>query len=378
MTVPEYTAAFRPDRTAHRILMTSDSIGGVWSYSMELAHALSRYGVEVVLATMGRPLSPDQRKEAERLQNVTVEESGYRLEWMEDPWEELQRAGEWLLSLAQKHTPELVHLNGYAHATLPWDVPCLVVAHSCVLSWWEAVRREPPPPSLDRYREMVRQGVAAADLVAAPSAAMLAAVERLYLPLQNTRVIHNARSGGHFVPGAKRELILSVGRLWDDAKNISLVERCAGALPWPVYVAGEETHPEGGQVAMEKVRTLGYLPQQRLAPWYRWASIYALPARYEPFGLTILEAAMCGCALVIGDIPTLRELWEGAAVFIDPEDGEALTFHLRALCADAAARGELAERALARSRDFTPEKMGAQYVAAYGSLLQGRRTAASR
>ena len=32
------------------------------------------------------------------------------------------------------------------------------------------------------------------------------------------------------------------------------------------------------------------------------ASIYALPARYEPFGLSILEAALSGCALVLGDI----------------------------------------------------------------------------
>ncbi len=32
-----------------------------------------------------------------------------------------------------------------------------------------------------------------------------------------------------------------------------------------------------------------------------------LPARYEPFGLSVLEAALSGCALVLGDIPSLRE-----------------------------------------------------------------------
>ena len=50
------------------------------------------------------------------------------------------------------------------------------------------------------------------------------------------------------------------------------------------------------------------------------AAIYALPARYEPFGLSILEAALSGCALVIGDIPSLREIWADAALFV-PSDG---------------------------------------------------------
>ena len=50
------------------------------------------------------------------------------------------RAGEWLLALAGRARPDVVHLNGYAHAALPWARPIVVVAHSCVLSWHEAVR----------------------------------------------------------------------------------------------------------------------------------------------------------------------------------------------------------------------------------------------
>jgi len=353
--------------------MSADCIGGVWSYALELAAALSRYDIEIVLATMGRPLSIEQRREAERLPNVVVEESGYRLEWMEDPWDDVERCGEWLLSLAQKYRPDLVHLNGYAHAPLPWGRPSLVVAHSCVLSWWEAVRKEPPPPTLAQYRDRVRQGLAAAGVVAAPSVAMLAAVERLYLPLPKGVVIHNARSDPHLVPGPKRDLILSVGRLWDAGKNVGLLASCAAALPWPVYVAGEETHPEGGSAGMKGVRALGYLAPQRLAPWYRWASVYALPARYEPFGLTVLEAALCGCALVLGDIPSLRELWDGAALFVDPQDAGELELRLKTLCDDPVRRWELGRLALERSRTYSPARMGAAYYAAYRALLDDYR-----
>ena len=64
------------------------------------------------------------------------------------------------------------------------------------------------------------------------------------------------------------------------------------------------------------------------------AAIYALPAHYEPFGLSILEAAMSGCALVLGDIPSLREIWGDAAVFVHPDNRDAV-----ARCLAAADRG---------------------------------------
>jgi glycosyltransferase involved in cell wall biosynthesis len=61
------------------------------------------------------------------------------------------------------------------------------------------------------------------------------------------------------------------------------------------------------------------------------ASIYVHPARYEPFGLAILDAALAGCALVLGDIPSLRELWHDAAIFVPTEDAARLSRELTAL-----------------------------------------------
>ena len=66
-----------------------------------------------------------------------------------------------------------------------------------------------------------------------------------------------------------------------------------------------------------------------LANWYAKASVFASVSRYEPFGLAVLEAAQAGCALVLSDIPTFRELWDGAALFVPPEDPVALAEALR-------------------------------------------------
>src|SRR5437870_5182103 len=53
-----------------RILMTADTVGGVWCYATELIRALEPYGIEVLLATMGRPVSKCQAEEIADLTNV--------------------------------------------------------------------------------------------------------------------------------------------------------------------------------------------------------------------------------------------------------------------------------------------------------------------
>src|SRR3954452_19732808 len=136
-----------------RILMTADTIGGVFTYSLELARALEPRGVEFTLATMGTLLSDDQRAELSGLDNVELFESDWKLEWMGDAADDVRRAGEWLLEIEASTAPDCIHLNGYGHAALPFNAPSVVVAHSCVLSWWEAVRRTPIPESLASYRE---------------------------------------------------------------------------------------------------------------------------------------------------------------------------------------------------------------------------------
>ena len=363
MTTPPVTTLTLP----RRILMSSDAVGGVWTFSLELARGLRPYGIEVVLATMGASPSTEQRREAAQLDNITLCESSFRLEWMEDPWDDLRRAGAWLLSLEARLQPDQIHLNGYVHAALSWQAPCLVTAHSCVLSWWAMVKRSVLPERFLRYRNEVAQGLAAADMVAAPTWTMLQSLQSNYLPLPRTRVIPNARSPEMFNPAAKEAYILSVGRIWDEAKNLAAVAQAAPFLPWPVYVAGEQEHPELAGGTFENVSLLGNLPSRQLAGWFERGSVYALPARYEPFGLTVLEAAICRCALVLGDIESLRELWDGAALFVPPDAPLALISALQQLCTDHALRAAMAYQAHHRSSRFTPTLMAAQYLEAYAA-----------
>src|SRR5438270_4885743 len=82
-----------------KILMTADTVGGVWSFAIELIRALEPHGIKIALATMGDLLTSDKRREIARLGNVELFESSYRLEWMDDSWDSVDRAGDWLFKI---------------------------------------------------------------------------------------------------------------------------------------------------------------------------------------------------------------------------------------------------------------------------------------
>lgn len=357
---------------AMRIFMSADTVGGVWNYTLELARGLIEAGDEVVVAAMGGRLSADQRQAVAAIPGLTVHDSALRLEWMASPWTDLERAAGWLLALADTVEPDVVHLNHYAHGALDWPAPSLVVAHSCVYSWHQAVRGCLPESRWNRYREVVRRGLRGADLVAAPTMAMLVDAARYYGPFRSARVIHNGRRPEDFRPRAKQPRILSAGRLWDDAKNIRLLTAVAPSLPYPVLLAGEQRHPDGGEPALTGVSLLGRLDQAGLARQLGEAAIYCLPARYEPFGLSVLEAALAGCALVLGDIPSLRELWDGAALFVEPWNEEGLRHTLTKLCRDHQLRHAYADRARHRARRYSAEAMIGGYRGTYRQLKEER------
>jgi glycosyltransferase involved in cell wall biosynthesis len=357
----------------NRVLMTADTVGGVWTFALDLAQALAPYGVEVCLAAMGGEPSASQRAEAAAIGNLQLFASEYKLEWMEDPWRDVEASGYWLLDLERRLHPSIVHLNTFGHGALSWSVPAMLTAHSCVFSWWASVKGGTPPASWNRYRVEVERSLRCVPVVTTPSSAMQRALKRLYgVTAECCRVIPNGRDPQRFCAEEKQPFILAAGRLWDEAKNVAALRDVAGQLSWPVYVAGEARDPNRKSHALPGLHMLGKLDQRQLAKWYARASIFAAPARYEPFGLSILEAALSGCALVLGDIESLRENWQDAAIFVRPDDREQLTSALQMLIENPEVRVEWAARSTERAQRFPATRMAAQYVEIYRELTGER------
>src|SRR5215469_539857 len=129
---------------APRILMTTESVGGVWRYSLSLSIELAKHGAKIWLATMGSLPSEEQKQEAAAVPNLTLVSSEFALEWVPEPWRDVERSADWLRELASTFDLDLIHLNGYSQAAYSLGRPVVVVAHSCVLSWWRAVRGDAP------------------------------------------------------------------------------------------------------------------------------------------------------------------------------------------------------------------------------------------
>jgi glycosyltransferase involved in cell wall biosynthesis len=357
-----------PAQRPRRILMTADAVGGVWHYALTLAAGLHEAGVGTVLAVMGPPPSAAQQVAAQR-QGIDLRQAPFRLEWMDDSDEDVERAGAWLLELERELAPDLVHINGFAHAALPWSAPTVLVAHSCVSSWWSATKSDPLPDVWDSYIARLRLGLAAADLVVAPTQAYLRQLQSLYGRRDRARVIRNGRDPHRYAPNFKQPFILAAGRIWDEAKNLAALDRVAPRLPWPVMVAGDTTSPDGRTHRCDNLRMLGALDNDDLAEVMGRAAIFASPAHYEPFGLAALEAAMSGCALVLSDIPSLRELWHDAALFVTPGEDDDLASALLMLCENPDLLHALAKSGWARARRYSASRMVGSYLDAYADLL---------
>jgi glycogen synthase len=223
----------------------------------------------------------------------------------------------------------------------------------------------------------VGRGLAEATAVVAPSAWMQARLKEIYGLNGYSWVIYNGRTPALFNPHITKEpYLLSVGRLWDSGKQVTLL--CREGLPLDCHLAGSDRHPEAShrleaqlKGTIPRLHFKGPQTQDQLRQLYGKASIYAATSRYEPFGLAPLEAALSRCALVMNDIPSFRELWDGAGCFFRHNSAQDLFAQMELLCEQPEKRRELANRAYQRARTvFNAERMVDQYLQLYSETAR--------
>jgi glycosyltransferase involved in cell wall biosynthesis len=356
-----------------RVLLTLDAVGGVWQYALDLAAALGQHSITCLLAGFGPEPTPAQRAACAAIPNATLVWTGAPLDWMVAEEAALDPASAALTTLAQDWGAELLHLNLPSQASrLPPGLPVIVASHSCVPSWWQAVRGTPLPAEWRWQWRRNRLGFDRADAVLAPSASHGAALRAVYGAMPTLRVVFNTAQSVPSAGAAREKIILAAGRWWDEAKNGAVLDAGAPAVPWPVVLAGPLQGPNGAHIRFANVHTTGSLPGEEVRALMRRAAIFAAPSRYEPFGLAVLEAALSGAALVLADRPGFRELWHDAALFLPPEDPAAWAAAFTTLAADPASREALARRGWQRAQDFTPQRQTDGVLAAYAAAASRR------
>ena len=358
-----------------RILLTTDTIGGVWTFTQELASGLVARGHAVSLLALGRPASASQQAWCDGMMaghGPLFEATCHPipLEWMQDNHSAHDQGALAVLAAVERFRPDLLHSSQFCFGALATLIPRLVTAHSDVLSWVRACRPGglDVSPWLATYVELVESGLRSADAVAAPTSWMLRSLRDHYpeLPVSQT-VIANGRT----LPGSTAEVsrklqAVSVGRLWDEGKNVRLLADVHS--PWPLLAAGDqEMEVSAGPQTMGGVQVLPKLEAGDLMALFRESSAYICTSVYEPFGLAPLEAALCGCALLLHDIAPLRELWGEAALYF--RDARELSELLQRLDQSPNKLKDAQQSAHHRALSFSASRMVEGYLDLYQGLL---------
>jgi glycosyltransferase involved in cell wall biosynthesis len=348
-----------------RILMTLDAVGGIWRYAMNVAAGLRDIGIETVFAGLGPAPSIEQRREAERLGDLVWIEAP--LDWTASDESELRDVPELIAALASEKKADLLHLNLPSQAwRMHTSCPVVVVSHSCVVTWFSGVRGEAVPPAWAWHQKLNRAGLENADAVVAPSRSHADMLLACYGAIRGLSVVPNAVATCPF-GDSKQDYVFAVARWWDEGKNGRVLDCAARKMRLPVRMAGPTTGPNGQTIEISHAEKLGELPNQAVRRLMGRAVIFVSPSLYEPFGLAALEAAQAEAVLVLSDIPTYREFWDGAALFADPGEPEAFADAVNRLAQDAALCSALASRASARMRRFSPQTQARALLDVYTS-----------
>ena len=398
------------------VLMTADAVGGVWTYALDLGRGLVEAGVRVTLAVPGPAPDAAQSAQAEAA-GLELEPLGGALDWTAGHERDVAASAAGLVRLCAQLRPDLVHLNSPALAAFgPFPAPVLAACHSCVKTWWRAVKGDVPLPDDLAWRAiLVGRGYAAATALTVPSRAFAQATRVAYGLAAMPHVVLNGRvhspppqSGGGGATRKRRDgggvaaaaasnsmgrrrpphhaahgplpplrrgreevgemSVFTAGRLWDEGKDIATLDRAVGRTFLNATAAGPLTGPSGQGVVLRHIRTLGRLSEGELSARLASRPIFVSPSLYEPFGLAVLEAAQAGCPLALSDIATFRELWDGAAIFFPPGDDQALATLLSDLAADADLRHSLGEAARVRAAHYTAPAMADATLKLYARL----------
>jgi glycosyltransferase involved in cell wall biosynthesis len=349
--------------------MTLDSVGGVWRYTLDTAGALAARGIDCVLVGLGPRPTAYQRHEVSAIERVELVWIDAPLDWMIEKEAQLHSIPENLARVAEDSRVDLLHLNAATQAVgLKSRIPVVVAAHSCVVTWWRAMRQGPLPESWNWQFSRNRRGLDSAALVLAPSRSHADVLQAAYEMGTPIEVVPNATRGGRGRL-TKEPSVFSAARWWDEAKNGALVDAVAGMIRCPVVMAGSLEGPNGQRFQPAHAVAVGSLSALEVRRMMAKAMIFISPSRYEPFGLAVLEAASAGSALVLSDIPTFRELWQDVALFCPPDDKAAFAAAIDCLMTDRRLRLTVSEGALRRASQFSPERQVEQLLQAYSKML---------
>ncbi len=172
--------------------------------------------------------------------------------------------------------------------------------------------------------------------------------------------------------------VLSVGDIQPRKNHLGLIRsfaRMVNAFPRlphrlvmvgkPTWFARQVTDAAQASGVAERIKFLGFVPDEQLLHLYNACDCLAFPSFYEGFGLPALEAMACGRAVVCSDASALPEVVDGAALLVDANDADQLTRALADVLRDAELRRRMERLGIQRAAHFSWQKTAQRTLDAF-------------
>jgi glycosyltransferase involved in cell wall biosynthesis len=284
---------------------------------------------------------------------------------------------------------DLLHFPADTGAVVSGRVPIVATVHGVSAMRVPGVRRALWERT---WRARVARLTRAADAVITVSASSAREIEQTFgVPGHRLHVIPHGVDTDRFhtAGGADAELlaplrlperfVLYLGNL-DPRKNVPALVDAVGRpeiakLGVGLVVAGGSflgSEPiERLLTTAPRVRYLGQVPAELVAPLLRAAAVFALPSSHEGFGLPIVEAMACGTPVICSDRGALPEVAGQAALLLNDLHPASIARSLREILTDDTLAADLRIRGLANAQRFSWAESARRHLEIFTRLLPG-------
>jgi glycosyltransferase involved in cell wall biosynthesis len=118
---------------------------------------------------------------------------------------------------------------------------------------------------------------------------------------------------------------------------------------------------------------IGAVPNRDVAALYRKADAFVHPSLYETFGVTSLEAMVCGCPVVAANAAAIPEVTGDAALLVDPEDVPGMAEAIYRVLTDRELRDSLIARGYRKAAEYSTDREAKETVAVIERAVGGGR-----
>lgn len=347
---------------------------GVGNYVSELVQAMGSLDGDIEIILYEDPKNPLERVQGERIRKVPVHAKRYSVQEQ--------------FELAHRCRADRLDVFHSPFYVTPWFAPCPVVVtiHDLI------------PFLFNIYSFPKRKLIQLGYRLAAKKAARVIADSEstrddlsriLGVSGEKITVVHLATCRDQYHPnpdagerehlltryGIRQPYVLTLSAKNWRTKNLSVVLKALAicqretGFNFQTVIAGP---PDGFREASqqntmgtENVVLTGFVPAADLPRLYRGADVFLLGSKYEGFGLPLLEAMSCGCAVVCSNGGSLAEVAGPGAVLADSENPVQMARAAGQLLSDQGERAQLKARALKRAADFSWEKAARETISVY-------------